>query len=80
MKKPKLTYNKLINQHLKILKNLQYKSGLFAASSKDVSTGYDKSWFRDNFYECLAFAVIGDWDTVEHTYNALLEVFLKHDE
>jgi phosphorylase kinase alpha/beta subunit len=80
MKKSRLTYNRLIKQHLSILKGLQYKSGLFAASSKDVSTGYDKSWLRDNFYECLAFAVIGDWDTVEHTYNAILSIFLKHEE
>ena len=74
-----LTYKKLIKQHLKILKNLQYKSGLFAASSKKVSTGYDKSWLRDNFYECLAFEVIEDWDTVEKTYNALLTIFEKHE-
>jgi len=75
-----LTYKKLINQNLKILKNLQYKSGLFAASSKKVGTGYDKSWLRDNFYECLAFEVIGDWETVEKTYNALLDIFLKHEK
>lgn len=75
----KLTYKKLIAQHLKILKGLQYKSGLFAAS-KNRSTGYDKSWLRDNFYECLAFAVIGDWDTVEETYEAILKIFLKHEE
>jgi len=79
MKKPRLTYGQLIKQHLKILKNLQYKSGLFAASKKDVDTGYEKSWLRDNFYECLAFEVIGDWDTVEKTYSSLLKVFLKHE-
>ncbi|MCA9383026.1 glycoside hydrolase family 15, partial [Candidatus Dojkabacteria bacterium] len=47
---------------------------------KEVSTGYDKSWLRDNFYECLAFAVIGDWDTVEKTYDSILNIFLKHEE
>ena len=77
---PKLTYKKLIKQHLKILKSLEYESGLFAASRKNVGTGYDKSWLRDNFYECIAFEVINDWDTVEKTYNALLELFLKHEE
>jgi len=75
-----LTYKKLMKQHLKILKNLQYESGLFAASRKNAPTGYDKSWLRDNFYECLAFEVIGDWDTVEKTYTALLKIFLKHEE
>jgi phosphorylase kinase alpha/beta subunit len=68
-----------MNQHLNILKNLQYNSGLFAASSKKVNTGYDKSWLRDNFYECLAFEVIEDWDTVEKTYEAVLKIFLKHE-
>jgi GH15 family glucan-1,4-alpha-glucosidase len=76
---PRLTYKQLIKQHLQILKNLQYESGLFAASKKDSTTGYNKSWLRDNFYECLAFEVIGDWDTVEKTYEALLKVFIKHE-
>lgn len=72
-------YKKILAQHLKILKELQYTSGLFAASDKNVGTGYNKSWLRDNFYECLAFEVIGDWETVEKTYNALLAIFLKHE-
>jgi len=77
--KPRLTYDNIIKQHLHILKNLQYNSGLFAASSKEVNTGYDKSWLRDNFYECLAFEVIGDWETVQKTYDAVLKIFLKHE-
>ena len=76
MRKPRLTYDQLIKQHIEILKNLQYKSGLFAASKKDVDTGYEKSWLRDNFYECLAFEVISDWDTVEKTYNSLMNIKL----
>lgn len=76
---PRLSYDQLIKQHIHILKNLQYNSGLFAASKKEVNTGYDKSWLRDNFYECLAFEVIGDWDTVEKTYEAILKIFLKHE-
>jgi GH15 family glucan-1,4-alpha-glucosidase len=74
------SYDELITQHLTILKGLQYDSGLFAASAKNVGTGYDKSWLRDNFYECLAFEVLDDWDTVERTYHALLQAFLKHEE
>lgn len=77
---PKLNYQQLIDQHLNILKDLQYDSGLFAASQKGGNTGYNKSWLRDNFYECLAFAVINDWKTVERTYDAILKVFLKHEE
>lgn len=75
----KLPVKRLINQHLKILKNLQYKSGLFAASNKHSKTGYNKSWLRDNFYECLAFEVINDWVVVKKTYRALLNIFLKHE-
>jgi GH15 family glucan-1,4-alpha-glucosidase len=72
-------YNDLIKQHLCILKKLEYKSGLFAASSHKVRTGYDKAWLRDNFYECLAFEVIRDWPTVKKTYRAILDIFLKHE-
>lgn len=76
---PKLDYKTLIKQHLNILSNLKYKSGLFAASEKNVQTGYNKAWLRDNFYECLAFEVIGDWETVKKTYRAILNIFIKHE-
>jgi len=77
---PALNYDTLIEKHLAILKSLQTDSGLFLASSKNVGTGYDKSWLRDNFYETLAFEVLGDWDTVEKTYEAIMQIFLKHEE
>ena len=76
----RLTYDELIKRHLKILKGLQKKSGLFLASKEGAGTGYDKSWLRDNFYETMAFEVIGDWKTVEKTYRAILNIFLKHEE
>jgi GH15 family glucan-1,4-alpha-glucosidase len=79
LKKEVITYSHLLEQHLNILRNLQYESGLFAASSKNISTGYDKSWLRDNFYECIAFEILNDWDTVEKTYNAILQILLKHE-
>jgi phosphorylase kinase alpha/beta subunit len=79
IKKPRLDYKRLVKQHLKILNNLKYKSGLFAASKKFLSTGYDKAWLRDNFYECLAFEIIGDWETVRKTYRAILDIFKKHE-
>lgn len=72
-------YEKLIAQHLKILEGLQFESGLFAASSKQVGTGYDKAWLRDNFYECLAFEVVEDYETVRKTYRAILEIFKRHE-
>ncbi len=72
-------HEKLIKQHLEILESLQYDSGLFAASKKDIATGYNKAWLRDNFYECLAFEVIGDFETVRQTYRAILDIFKKHE-
>jgi GH15 family glucan-1,4-alpha-glucosidase len=76
----KVTYDNVLNQHLRLLKKLQYDSGLFAASNRKVKTGYDKAWLRDNFYECLAFEKIGDYDTVIKTYRAILDIFLKHED
>ncbi len=78
MQRP-VTREKLIEQHLAILEKLQYPSGLFAASKKNVETGYDKAWLRDNFYECLAFEVLGELDTVTKTYRAILDIFKKHE-
>jgi len=69
----------LVQQHMKILKGLQTQSGLFLASKQNVETGYDKAWLRDNFYECLAFEVLGDWGTVKKTYRAILDIFKKHE-
>lgn len=71
--------DKLLQQHLKILEGLQYDSGLFAASKKGEGEGYDKAWLRDNFYECLAFEVLGDLETVQKTYRAILDIFKKHE-
>ena len=76
----RLTYAELIAKHLKILKNLKTKSGLFLASKKGIKTGYDKSWLRDNFYETIAFEIIGDWKTVEKTYKVVLDIFLKFED
>ena len=76
----RLTYTELIEKHVKILKRLQASSGLFLASKKDSTTGYDKSWLRDNFYETIAFEVIGDWETVEKTYKAILKILLMHED
>ncbi len=78
-KKEKINTQQVIVQHLKILKSLQYKSGLFAASRLDAPTGYNKSWLRDNFYECLAFQAIDDWDTIAKTMSAILKIFEKHE-
>ena len=76
---PKLNYKQLVIRHLKILKDLQYESGLFAASRPKEATGYEKSWLRDNFYETIAFEVMGANKIVEATYRAILKIFLRHE-
>jgi hypothetical protein len=76
----KVSYKQLKEKHLRLLRNLQYQSGLFAASSKGVSTGYDKSWLRDNFYETIPFEIIEDWKIAEKAYNAILQIFLRYEE
>lgn len=76
----RIDYPKVIEHHLKNLEKLQERSGLFLASAQSVTTGYDKAWLRDNFYECLAFEYVGQWDVVRKTYRAILDIFLKHEE
>lgn len=67
-----------IKNHLNNLRSLATPSGLFLASSKNVETGYDKAWLRDNVYETLAFEYAGEWDVVRKTYHTLLDIFDKH--
>lgn len=76
----RIDYEKVLKHHIKGLEKLQQPSGLFLASPQHVSTGYDKAWLRDNFYECLAFEYLGKWDVVHKTYRALLDIFLKHEQ
>jgi phosphorylase kinase alpha/beta subunit len=70
-----------IHSHLAILRKLIAPSGLFlAAADVGVSTGYDKSWLRDNFYEVMAFEEMGEWEVSRKTWHALLDIFLKHED
>ena len=70
--------NDILERHLENIRKLRSASGLFMASRSNVSTGYNKAWLRDNFYTCLAFEAVEDWDTVRTTWKALLQVFIKH--
>jgi len=69
----------MIQKSVQILKQLQYPSGLFSASSLNVKTGYDKSWIRDNIYESLGLEAIKDFDALSKVYWALLDIMLKHE-
>lgn len=68
----------ILETHLENIRNLQAPTGLFLAARADVSTGYNKAWLRDNFYTCLAFEEVEDWDTVRKCWKALIQIFVKH--
>lgn len=73
-----IAFDKRIDHHIGNLRKLLTPSGLFLASSNEVTTGYDKAWLRDNVYEALAFEYAGDWSVVEKDYHTLLDIFDKH--
>ena len=69
----------MIQKSIRILKDLQYPTGLFAASSMNVKTGYNLSWIRDNIYESLGMEAIKDFRALKKTFRALLDILLKHE-
>lgn len=69
----------MIKQSTKILESLQYPSGLFAASSPTVGTGYDKAWIRDCIYESLGLESVDNIKAVKKAYTALLDLLVKHE-
>ena len=69
----------MITNSIKILRGLQNPSGLFSASSLNVTTGYNKAWIRDCVYESLGFEAVKSWGDVIKTYQALLDVLKKHE-
>lgn len=73
-----IAFDARIDHHIGNLRKLLTPTGLFLASSNEVTTGYDKAWLRDNVYEALAFEYAGDWDVVAKDYHTLLDIFDKH--
>ncbi len=67
-----------IRKAAKILTSLQYESGLFAASRKDVHTGYSAAWIRDNIYEAIGLEAIDKSRSVA-ALHALLDAMKKHE-
>ncbi len=62
-----------------ILKTLQHSSGLFSAAAKNVTTGYNKAWIRDNIYAALGLEAARDIPALVKTYHALLDLLKKHE-
>jgi len=69
----------MLNQSIKIIEEMQYPTGLFAASNLNVKTGYNLSWIRDNIYESLGMEAIKDFRALKKTFRALLVILLKHE-
>src|SRR3989344_400875 len=69
----------MLNQSLQILKQMQYPTGLFAASRMTVKTGYNLAWIRDNVYATLGLEAAKKYIIVKKTLRALLDILLKHE-
>lgn len=69
----------MIKHTIRILKQLQYPTGLLAAAARHVTTGYNKAWLRDNIYASLGFEAAKDIESLKKTYHALLDVLRKHE-
>ena len=63
---------------LAILEKLQQPNGIMSASSAR-ETGYFRAWIRDNIYESLGFEAVSNFSEVIKTYQALLDILLKHE-
>jgi GH15 family glucan-1,4-alpha-glucosidase len=61
------------------LEELQHPSGLFSAARKDVKTGYNMAWIRDNVYIALGLEATQRTRALRRTYRALLDIFKKHE-
>ncbi|MFH1132996.1 MAG: glycoside hydrolase family 15 protein [Nanoarchaeota archaeon] len=62
------------------LRKLRYQTGLFAAASQAVKTGYNKAWLRDNLYEAIGLENAKDYKALLKTYHALFNILLKHED
>ena len=69
----------MLNQSLQILRQMQYPTGLFAASRMTVKTGYNLAWIRDNIYTAIGLEAAQKYGIVRKTLRALLDVLLKHE-
>jgi len=69
----------MLNQSLKIIEEMQYPTGLFAASRMTVKTGYNLAWIRDNVYAAIGLEAAQKIRDLKRTYRALLDILLKHE-
>src|SRR3989344_8377865 len=69
----------MLNKSIRIIKQMQYPSGLFAASGMTVKTGYNLAWIRDNIYTAIGLEAAQKYNIARKTLRALLDILLKHE-
>ena len=69
----------MLNKSIQIIKQMQYHTGLFAASRMTVNTGYNLAWIRDNIYTAIGLEAAQKYSIVKKILRALLDVLLKHE-
>ncbi|MBI4448651.1 glycoside hydrolase family 15 [Candidatus Woesearchaeota archaeon] len=70
----------MINASLQHIQSLRTPSGLFRASKADVSTGYNKSWIRDNVYTLLGLEAVSRIEDVVVNLQRHLDILIKHQD
>ncbi len=69
----------IIPKSINILEQLQHPKGLFVAAL-DKRTHYSRqAWIRDNIYCALGFEATNNHKKVIKAYQALLDIFKKHE-
>ncbi|MBI2541699.1 glycoside hydrolase family 15 [Candidatus Woesearchaeota archaeon] len=69
----------MLNKSVRIIEEMQYPTGLFAAARPDAKTGYNLAWMRDNVYTAIGLEAAGKIESVRKNLRALLNVLLKHE-
>ena len=69
----------MLHKSIQILKQMQYPTGLFAASRMTGKTGYNLAWIRDNIYTAIGLEAAEKYSIVKRALKALLDVLLKHE-
>ncbi len=69
----------MLNKSIHIIKQMQYPTGLFAASKMTVKTGYNLAWIRDNVYTAIGLEAAQKYQDVKRTLRALMNILLKHE-
>jgi len=69
----------MLANSIQILKQMQYPSGLFAASRMTGKTGYNLAWIRDNIYTTIGLEAAQKYSILKKTLRALLDILLKHE-